>query len=82
MLRELKLQVLHSSAHTFQYLDRNSKFTIARGADCNGRGGSKPLKHAEIAFRMGSFTRKLQLPISCRRMCEKYHTAAVFHGEN
>jgi hypothetical protein len=46
MLRELLFEVFRSSAHAFQHRERNPKFAIARGADCDGRGGSKPLQDA------------------------------------
>lgn len=54
VLRELKLQVFHRSAHTFQHVQRNLEFAIASGANRNRRRGPQPFEHAEIAFRHGA----------------------------
>jgi hypothetical protein len=50
MLRELKFEMLHRPAHTFQHFERNSEFAIARTADCDSRGSSQPLEHAKLAL--------------------------------
>jgi hypothetical protein len=52
--REFKFKVFRGSAYTFQHLEGNLELTIAQSADCNGWGSSKPLQHAEIAFRHGA----------------------------
>ena len=51
MPRELKFEVFHSSAHTFQHFDRNPKLAIAGCARSNRRSRSQPLEHPKITFR-------------------------------
>jgi hypothetical protein len=48
--RKLKFKVFRSSAHTFQYFERNPELTIAYGAHRDSRRSSQPLQHPEIAF--------------------------------
>jgi len=64
VLRELKFQVLHCAPNPFQYLKRNSEFTVAQSADRDSRRGSKPLQHSEVAFRHGIALHKTVHPIS------------------
>jgi len=56
VLRELQFEFFHGSAHTLQHFERNSEFSIARGADCNGWSRSQPLEDAEIALRHGEIS--------------------------